>query len=89
MKNLLPLYARHEPPSDEASVNYYATLGQFFKPSKNYREVVIYRDPEAQNRAGRYPWHYSNKPNRRNKYIMKNCNRYRLIWLPEAKAKGE
>lgn len=87
MKNLLPLYARHEPPSDSASLDYAKASG--WTPTDLCREVVIYSDPEAQNRVAHYPWHYAHKPTRRNKYIMHNCTQYSLTWLPEAKAKGE
>ena len=30
--------------------------------------------------VSRYPWFYKCKPDKRNKYIMHNCNKYNLIW---------
>ena len=30
--------------------------------------------------VARYPWHHQSKPDKRNKYINHNCNKYKLIW---------
>lgn len=79
MSALSTLYARHEPPSDPETAAYSKASG--WVPSTRHLEVVIYNDPEAQKMLSRYPWHYSSKPTKRNRYIMHNCNRYRLIWL--------
>lgn len=44
-------------------------------------DVMLYRDREMTKPACQYQWHNSQKPDYRNKYVMFNCNRYRLEWL--------
>ena len=34
--------------------------------------------------VSRISWHYSGKPDKRNKSIMFNCQRYALLWLPDS-----
>jgi len=42
--------------------------------------AVILCRPTTGEIVGIIPAHHSNKPDRRNKYIMHNCTRYHLIW---------
>ncbi len=64
---MMTLYARREPTTDSLC------------PSK--KDVCLYRDAEGTQRVARHPWHYSSTPDRRYKWIMHNCSRYRLLWL--------
>lgn len=76
---LKTLYARKE------TTTCAHTLAQPTPLGLNQRDVVVYRDAGAQEPVSRYPWYYvESKPTRRNRYIMHNCNRYRLEWLPDA-----
>jgi hypothetical protein len=45
------------------------------------QDVVIYRDPCAQELFVRFPWYREWRPDRRNKAIMLNCNTWQLVWL--------
>lgn len=78
---LLPLYLRREPTTDPVSLAYCPP-----RQLATLRDVVAYRDPECTERAARWPWHYSNKPTRRNRRVMFNCYRWSARWLPEIRA---
>ena len=41
--------------------------------------VAYYRDAEMNVFLCYNPW--SDRPTRRNKYVMYNCNKYRAVWL--------
>ena len=69
----LTLYARKEPSTDEILLKYTPNAKKF--------DVVIYSDNRAQNKVCVYRWDLSNKPTRRNKYVMYNCFRYKLEWI--------
>ncbi len=69
------MYARVEPTTD-------AILLAQQPDGMGKRDVALYRDPEAREPIGRYSWWHSRKPTRRNRYIMHNCARYPLSWLP-------
>jgi hypothetical protein len=73
------LYARKEPTTCEITLQGRA---QGFGRGPLPKDVQIYRDKEATQKAGRYPWAH-NKPTRRNRYVMSNCARYRLEWLAD------
>ena len=30
---------------------------------------------------GRWPWHYTSKPDKRFKYVTLNCMRYSVVWV--------
>lgn len=77
---MMTLYARKEHTTCALTLAY-----KFTQVSPKRRDVVVYRDAEATQPVGRYPWHYmESKPTRRNRYINHNCARYALIWLPDA-----
>lgn len=63
---LLPLFARKEATTDA------------LRPSR--QDVVLYHDKACTQLAARWPWHYSNKPTRRNKTVMFNCWKWMLVW---------
>lgn len=65
---MITYYARKEPSTD--------------KQAPEQHDVVLYRDREATDRVARYAW-YRTKPDRRYRYVMHNCMRYRLEWLPD------
>lgn len=72
--NLLPLYLRREPTADRLLTERNATAGAV--------DVVAYRDLECRNRAARWPY-YVSRPDRRNRYVVLNCWRWRAVWLPD------
>jgi hypothetical protein len=78
---MLTLYARREPTTDAE------TLRMCPDAARRRYDVVIYRDAAATARAGRYPWFYRSKPRRNQRFTMLNCWRYRLVWLPDVKAR--
>lgn len=45
-------------------------------------DVCVYADRAGKTLKGRFAWYLSSKPTRRNKYVMLNCYRWRLEWLP-------
>ena len=67
---LLPLYLRREPTDD-----------RYRPPGK--LDVVLYRDEACTDRAGRWPWFDNSRPTRRNRSIMFNCWRWRIVWMPD------
>lgn len=70
------IYARKECARDLRLQNLPASPAQ--------RDVQLYRDAAASIPAGRFPWHHvMSKPTRRNRYVVLNCVRYRLAWLPD------
>ena len=72
------LYARLELTTDQATSFMRKGL---VGPSKKM-DVQLYHDRKCTRPASRYPWHYTkSKPTRRNKYVMHNCCRYKLVWL--------
>ena len=72
---LITLYARKEPTAD--SVSRAHGLG-------DKQDVVLYADKECTRQKARWPWHLSNCPTRRNKFVTLNCWRWKLEWLPMA-----
>ena len=42
--------------------------------------MQLYADADCTRPVARFPWHYSNKPTRRNRYVTVNCARYALAW---------
>lgn len=73
-----PIYLRKERTTEPYTLRQPAPLA----PSQ--RDVVAYLDPEATERAGRWPWLYSSKPTRRNNYITLNCVTRPVVWLADA-----
>lgn len=49
-------------------------------------DVVAYRDADGAERAARWPWWQSNRPDRRNRWVTFNCYRWRVEWLPDVPA---
>ena len=47
-------------------------------PGALYGQVVI--SDSSGRIVARHPWYYKSKPDKRNKYINHNCNKYKLIW---------
>lgn len=44
-------------------------------------DVAVYKSSDMVNPVMTIPWHFSSYPDRRNRYIMYNCNRYNIMWL--------
>ena len=68
MMDSLKLYARREPDRR------YAMHG--------YSQIALYRPGEAWPVAV-YPFHFENRPTKRQSRISHNCARYDLEWLPD------
>ena len=43
--------------------------------------VVYYRDKDAKEKLCVNRW--SDRPTKRNRYVMYNCNKYKAQWLPD------
>lgn len=71
MKLLSALWASREYPKD--------LQGQKIKPLYPSQYDVILKNIFG-DIVARYPWHYSNKPDKRNKYVMHNCIKRPIIW---------
>jgi hypothetical protein len=58
----------------------------YAKQVKNGRrfDTHFYRDESCTEFVAIWPWNHSNRPVRR-KYVVLNCNRYRLVYVKEAK----
>jgi hypothetical protein len=48
---------------------------------KNDYSIIVWADQEKTERKAIIPWYHSNKPDKRNKYLMINCYRWRIEWL--------
>lgn len=69
------LYLRHEPTTDEVWPQY--------GDGQTKYDVRAYYDRRCTRLAGIFPWHYtSSKPRRKQKTMMLNCWRWRVVWLP-------
>ena len=44
-------------------------------------DVAVYKAADMVNPVMIIPWYYKNCPDKRNKSIMYNCSRYKLVWL--------
>lgn len=44
-------------------------------------EVVAYADQLGMRRIALWNKDYTNRPTKRNKYIMLNCNKYKIEWI--------
>lgn len=60
-------------------------ISEIFGLRSRRRIVAYYRDPAATDRACLNPW--LSQPTRRNKWVMFNCARYRVVWLPDLQQK--
>lgn len=73
------MYARKEQTTDKTTLD----KVKDGKDLANCKDVVIYNTTNTVEPIARYPWFYSNKPTRRNKWVTINCVKYRLEWLPD------
>jgi hypothetical protein len=55
------------------------------KSPKALCDVAIYKDEACKRPAVTCHWYMKNKPDRRNKWMMFNCFKYRLVWLEDFK----
>lgn len=60
--SLLPLFLRFEPTTDPATLESYGQAG--LPVPASHRDVVAYRDPALTDRAARWPWYRSDRPER-------------------------
>lgn len=65
------LFARKRPPLDDAR----APRGAF--------DVALYHDEECTRLAFWRAWHCSDRPDKRTRWVMFNCCRYRVQWLAD------
>lgn len=75
-----PLYMRREPTTDARTA-----AAEEFAPQRRF-DVVAYKDQAATKAAGRWPWYYTSKPDKRRRWQMLNCFLYRAVWLPDLEA---
>lgn len=69
------LFARKEPTNDEVLLARHPTVKK--------HDTVLYYDHLATRPAARIPWHYSEStPQKRDHFVVHNCLRYLLAWLP-------
>ena len=74
--NLLPLYLRREPTTDDVLLR--------MAPKARKLDVQTYRDAACTNPIARWPWHYSQgKPRRNCRTVTVNCYRWQAVWLPD------
>jgi len=71
-----PVYLRKE------STSCTLTLAQPAPLVPSQRDVVAYQEPGGRV-MGRWPWHYSNKPTRRNRRVTLNCVTRPIVWLDD------
>jgi hypothetical protein len=72
------LYARREPTTDTLLRERVAGL---LSKHSLPKDTVFYRDNLGKDFVARSSWDKP-PPDRHNKYVMHNCARYRLVWLP-------
>lgn len=71
---LLTVYARKEPTTDETTLKY--------DKKQRYFDIQIYKDKAATEKFARFPWYYTkSKPTKKNKYLTINCFKYLLEWI--------
>lgn len=79
------LYAKRVPPAfDKFTDDILRGLFGDENYDKGRTDVAVFRDQECTVPFNYYHWTESSKPTRRNRYIMHNCARYRLVWLEDA-----
>lgn len=82
---MLTLYLRREPDTDPILVKGLKIEGSKDTPESLFprvRQVSVYRDAEATDLVYTL---YGPRPryDRRHKWVMFNCCRYRAVWLPD------
>lgn len=75
----MKLYLRRELTTDQTLLSYVRSM----KKARLKRDVVVYLNEKATQFKARWGWDSSNKPDRRNKYIVLNCYRWEVVWLPD------
>ena len=70
---MLTVYARKEPTTDATTLKY--------APNEKHFDIQIYKDKAATIPYARFPWHYKDKPTKRNKHITVNCFKWKLEWI--------
>ncbi len=74
--NLLTVFARREPTTDDVARRYMPA-----RQLARCRDTVIYRDRACRRFFCRIPWHYRANPRRNTRFITLNCFRWRLVHL--------
>jgi hypothetical protein len=82
----LTVYARREPTTDSATLDMYKVQKNPSQHVLDYRErhhqdVVIYKDRRATVVFARFPWYYSNKPKKNQRFITINCSKWAVKWI--------
>jgi len=72
---MIELFARREPTTDPIVLRYCGT-------GREFDDVVIYADADCTRPKARYAWG-SCRPDRRYRYVMLNCYRWRLVWIED------
>lgn len=71
----LELYKENEDTSDNSK------LVRVYGFKNQDKSVTIFTDKDKTNKIAVFPADYSSKPSKKNKYVMLNCYKYRLIWI--------
>lgn len=74
------LYAKYVPTQDSYLLNWMKREPMTLRHPYN-DDVRVSRDKEGKDIVFCIPWHKDSKPTKRNKYIMYNCFKYKLVWL--------
>lgn len=75
--NLLTVYLRREPTTDDTVWKYAPTV------AKRKRDIVAYRDKACNTRFARWPWFSTSKPRHGSKVVVLNCWKWSAVWLAE------
>lgn len=82
------LFLRREPTTDSVMLYHPEVVMAREILGKALLDVQAYADSDCTSPVGRWPWHYRNKPTRRNRRVMLNCYEYKAVWLPDAESAG-
>lgn len=80
----MKLFLRNEPTTNYATVELCRIAGR--TPTR--KDVQAYADRDATQPIVRWPWDYSNKPDRRYKRVMINCASHEVEWLPDLESEN-
>jgi hypothetical protein len=78
-EDYLDLYKENEDLNEYLNEN--SALPILYALKNKNKSVSIFSDKNKINNVTLFPANYSSIPTKKNKYVMLNCCRYRLIWL--------
>ena len=78
---MFTLYAKKVPITRADLPGQFPLVKEEINWMKKQYSVQIFRDKAATKHAGTFLFDHSNKPTKRNKYVMLNCYRWKLVWI--------